>query len=221
MPYFEIDDSTLEGLNEDIKQNFKKFEPEDTSGLKNKANELLSENKKKDAAFAELQAENAKLTAQIKKGKLNNNGDEAEKLADAIARNEEAQKQLADLQNKIVDEKLNTEAMKVATTLAKDTRRAALLAEKVKNRLKYENDSLTVLSKDGKPTISTVTELASEIKTEYDFLVDSSGASGGGAPGGTGRASDSPKTVSRKDFEGMSQNQRSTFVKEGGSISEE
>ena len=191
MPIFEVSQETLDSLPDEIKTSLQAYEPEDTSGLKNKANELLSEKKKADAKAAELEAQLAATIAKQKAHKVDN-ADEG-KLADAMAKLESERQLRVDLENKINDGKLDSAAAKIASELAPtDPRRAALIAKEVKGRLQLDGDSITVLSKDGVPTISSLDDLTSETRKDYDFLVDGTKASGGDALGGKGRASSKP-----------------------------
>lgn len=214
MPYFEISESELNNLPEEVKSKLSPYTPEDTEGLKNKANQLLSEKKAVEAAKAEALAKMAVMEADMKKGKL---PQDDSKLKDALEQLSAAKEHASKLEKNISDAKIDSEAQKIGASLApSDARRAALIAKEAKSRLQLEGDNITVLSKDGKPTISTLKELTSEFKTEYDFLVDGSKASGGGASGGSGRAAKAPsKTITRSEFDAMDPHERSIAIKDG------
>lgn len=213
--YIEIDDDLYNGFDDELKGQLKPYEPEDTSGLKDKANQLLSEKKTLEAQVAEAQAD-------IKKLKVNPpQGADAEKLQsqldDAMAKIKTSQEQYEGLQGQIKTEKRNSEAMKLASELTRDNKRANLLAEKIANRIDIDNGSVVVLDHNGNPTVSSVKDLQSAMKSEYDFLVDGSQASGGGAQGGGGGAAKA-NTLKRSDFDSMDQKQRSDFAKSGGKV---
>lgn len=216
--YLELpDDFDFEQLGE-LKDKVKPFEPEDVSGLKNSANKLLSEKKAMEAQLAEAQAE-------IKKAKLGaKNEGEVKGLEALQAQLEDAKNKLKekdDAYNNLLSEnkksQIMTEASKIAASLTKDTRRAGLLAEKIGARIDFDNGKPVVLDGSGNPTISTLDELSSSIRKEYDFLVDASQASGGGAQGGSGGAAKT-KEVTRSTFDSMSHADRATFAKEGGKV---
>lgn len=183
--YLEVpDDFDLESFGE-LKSVIKPFQPEDVTGLKNKANELLSENKTMKQKFAEMEA-------QIKAS-----GDTADKggadklkamLEDATSKLKEREQQFESLRAEIKNTKLQGEAAKIAAALTKDARRAGLLAEKIQKRLDIDGDSLVVLDQGGRPTVSSIEDLTGSIRKDFDFLCDGSQATGGGAQGGGGGA---------------------------------
>lgn len=217
MPYFEISEDELNALPDEVKTKFKSYTPEDVTGLKSKANDLLGEKKALDAALAEAKAESAKLAADLKSGKI---APDQGKLEDAMKQLVERDSTIAALQKSISDGKINAQAEKIAAQLAtKDARKQALLAQQVKSRLQLDGENITVLSKDGKPTISDIDELTAEFKTEYDFLVDGNMASGGGASGGSGRADPKPTNqINRRQFDEMTHPERAKFAQEGGKV---
>ena len=92
-----------------------------------------------------------------------------------------------------------------------------MLAAQIQSRLSLVDGEIRVLDGTGNLTVSTIEELTSSIKAEYPFLVDGSQAAGGGAIGNSSGAGDS-KTVSRTDFDGMTQTTRMSFIKSGGKI---
>ena len=54
MPIFEIDDETIESLGDEIKAKLSPYTPEDTTGLKDKANKLLKEKKDLQAQIRQM-----------------------------------------------------------------------------------------------------------------------------------------------------------------------
>lgn len=183
MAFYEVPDDFDFNSIGDAKAVFKPFKPEDVSGLKAKANEILTEKKAIEAQFSELQA-------QIKKQKVTDpdgSGVQSQ-LEDAMNRLKEREEALENLKKDVRKSKINGEAARIAASLTKDARRAALLAEKIAARLELDGDKIVVLDANGKHTISGTEDLASTIRKEYDFLVDGNQASGGGAIGGSGGA---------------------------------
>lgn len=214
MPYFEIDESAFNALGDDVKAKFKAFEPEDTKGLKDKANQLLTEKK-------QLELDHAKLKSDFAEFKNNANTGDAAKLQsqlDDAVKQLEAEKQAhKTLLGDIKKRDLTSEATKIAAELTKDSRRQSLLAEKIAARIDIDNGNVTVLDLNGNPTVSSVADLTGAIKKDYDFLCDGSSASGGGANGGSGGAANT-KQITRGQFNGMGHAERASFFKDGGKV---
>lgn len=210
--YFEVPDDF------EAPDTFKEYKPEDTSGLKNKANELLGESKAKDVTILERDATIKKLQSDLANGPKGDISKLQAQLDDATNKLSESNSKYSDLVKQNTQSKINGEAGRIAATLSKDTRRAGLLAEKIATRLSYgEDNSFTVLDGSGNPTISSIDELSGQIKQEYDFLVDGSKASGGGAQGGTGGASDT-NTIKRSEWDNMEPLKQASFVDSGGIV---
>lgn len=212
--YFEVpDDFDIESLG-DAKDAFKSYQPEDVSGLKNKANTILTEKKAAEARAAELEA-------KIKNLKVSDPDKGSDKLQSQL---EDAMNQLVEqrnaysaLQNEVKQSKIYGEASKLAASLTKDTRRANLLSEKIGARLDIDGDKIVVLDSNGNHTVSSLDDLKASIKQDYDFLVDGSSAAGGGAEGGSGGAAKT-KQISRSEFDKMGHPERASFFKDGGTV---
>lgn len=217
MPFYEMSEEDFNSIDESVRSKAKPYEPEDVSGLKNKANQLLSEKKDAETKLAEALAESKNLRTQLEKGgKVD--PDLAAKLEDSEKRRAEAENLLAEYKTTAKREKLSNAASSIANELTKHTGRAKLLTEKLSNRLDFDDKGeLVVLSEDGKPTVSTVDELKASAKRDYDFLVDAPNASGGGAPGGQGGAG-SPKTMTRSEFDKLAPGAAAKFFKDGGKL---
>ena len=186
MAFVEIDDETFNSFDDEVKSHFKKFEPEDTTALKENANKILSEKKALEADILELKANIKKSNA-----KSGNGGDELRsQLEDALKQLNDHKAQLEESAKQAKRNKIQMEAQKIGTELApSDARRASLLAEKAAARLDLgEDGNHIVLGDDGKATVSTLAELKTTLKTSFDFLVDGPNSSGGGAFGGSGGA---------------------------------
>ena len=212
----ELDDGLKEQLASRFSEALQAKLNEETSGLKNKVDELLAEKKKvqQEREDARLQA---KLEAEQKAAKEN----DYKQLF-------ESQKQEADtlrstiekMNNDIKQQKIGTQAAKLAAQLTKDTQRAQLLQKEISQRLTLVDNELRVTDESGQLTVSSLDDLANSIRTAYPFLVDGSQASGGGAVKAQGGA-EARKEVSRAAFDKMDQRQRSEFVKSGGKIFDE
>lgn len=186
---------------------------EDVSGLKRKLDELLGEKK----AAQRKAVEAAELAKTEQEERLKKANDYEQLYASSEAEREKAAQELASLKSAIEQQNVAGKATEVATQLTTDTARAKLLAEQIKARLSLVDGELRVLDSTGNLTVSTIEELTTSIKAEYPFLVDGSQAAGGGAIGNSGGAGDS-KTVSRTDFDGMTDLKRMSFIKSGGKI---
>ncbi len=57
MPYVEIEDEIYNGLEDDFKSKLKVYQPEDVTGLKDKANTILSEKKALEVELAQAKAD--------------------------------------------------------------------------------------------------------------------------------------------------------------------
>lgn len=184
MPYIEVSDEQLKQFDPNGELNI--YTPEDTTGLKKKANDILAEKKL-------LEVEVMQLKTDLKSAKAAKPADaDAEalqsKLDDAMTQIDDWKGKYSGLQDDIKSKTLDSEAQRIAGSLTKDTNRANLLMQQIRNRLSLDGENFSVLDESGKPTISTIEELTGQIKTAYPFLVDGSQATGGGAQGGSGGA---------------------------------
>jgi hypothetical protein len=216
MPIFEVDDEFLNTLDDSVKSSLKPYEPEDVTGLKNKANQLLAENKSYKAKLAEFETS---ISAQSKDS---GSGSEAEKLRKMLE-DSEKQRQAKEDEIKAIQEsmrrgKVRSEAEKLAAQATTDPKKAAMLAERYERQLNLDGDNLIVLDANGNPTVSKLEELASIMRTEYPFLFDGSKAAGGGANGSNGGAVTSQSSITRQKFDSMDIRQRAEFIKNGGKI---
>lgn len=192
MPYVEIDEALLKELDPEGK--LKIYEPEDVSGLKNTANALLGEKKALEAKLAQQDAD--LKAAKLAKPSSDSSGD-AQKLQsqldDAMTKISDWESKYNGLQGEIKTKTLEAEAGRMAASMTSDTNRANLLKQQILARIDLDGDNFSVLDEKGSPTISSIDELAGQIKAQYPFLVDGSQASGGGARGGSGGAAPAMK----------------------------
>ena len=214
---FELDDSIKEQLSERLNQTSQQRLEEETTGLKSKVDELLAE-KKKVQAEREAAREQAKLEAEEKAIAENNYKElfESQK-EESNALRQTIERMNADMQK----QKINEQAVKLAATLTKDTGRAQLLQKEFSQRLALVDGELRVTDPSGQLTVSSLEDLVSSIKTDYPFLVDGIQASGGGAVKAQGGAEARSKEMSRSDFEALSVQQKSDFMRSGGKLYDE
>ena len=214
----EIDDDIKAKLQAEIQEQIQSQAAatieEHVKGLKAKNDELLAE--KKAMQQAKLQAEEqARLEAE-EKAKAKN--DYKQLFESQQEETKKYQQQFNDLQTAIKKQKIQSEAIRIASGLTKDMDRAKLLSQQISQRLTLVDEELRVTDDSGQLTVSTPEELTNSIKSAYPFLVDGSQAQGGGATRSEGRADTGIKEISRSEFDAMSQAQRSAHFKSGGKI---
>lgn len=213
---FEID--SIDGLDENIaglyeqndggKYRLKVNGIEDVSGLKKKMEELLNESKTakqraKELEEAQKEAERKSLTEKQEFKTLY----EREQMSKT-----ELQKQLEELQGKIRTKSVNEAARSVATSLTKDTQRAELLAEITSRMARYGEDGTVSFEIGGVPVDAAKVE--EHLRASYPFLVDGSGATGGGSSGQGGKPG--AKVLPRSEVDRMNPAQKAKFFADGG-----
>lgn len=213
----ELDDDTKTSIAQQFQEQLEAKLNEETAGLKAKVDELLGEKKR-----VQQEREEARLQAKTE-------AEEKAKRENDYKQLFEAQKLESDTLRETIDKMTSTmqktqisaEAGKIASQLTKDTQRAELLSEKISQRLTIVDGELRVTDDSGQLTVSTPDELANTIRSRYEFLVDGTQASGGGAARSDGRAEERPKEISRSEFDALSNGQRAEFFKSGGSVFDE
>lgn len=212
----ELDESVKNQITERLNQTLQERIESETKGLKSKVDELLSEKKKVQQEREEARTQ-ARLEAEEKAQKEN----DYKQLFEAQKEESNTLRQTIDKMNAdIRQQKVSTEAAKLASQLTKDTGRAQLLQKEISQRLTLVDNELRVTDESGQLTVSSLDDLTNAIKTSYPFLVDGSQASGGGAVKAQGGA-EARKEVSRAAFDQMDQRQRHEFFKSGGKIFDE
>lgn len=209
----ELDDE----IKTQIAQNVQQVVDNEVSALKLKNDELLQE-KQKLAKTKQQEIEQAKLEAEQK---AKENGDFKHLFESQKTEAEQLKQQLADMQNNIKQQTIASEAGKIAARLTKDTNKAQLLQQQITQRLTLVDNEIRVTDESGQATISSVDDLANNIKTAYPFLVDGTQANGGGATRSQASGDAVAKEISRADFDAMNNGQRAEFVKSGGKLFDE
>jgi hypothetical protein len=201
--------------------------PEDVAGLKT----ALSKERGNAAAYskygtpAEIDAKIAELTDKAKgSGK---GADDAQAKLDAMA---------ADYEGKLTgaNDRISKMMQRSASSdLKAELAKAGFIAESIDDiassamgRLQFHEDgSAKIMTSDGKPMIgsgadhgATLADLAKELAASKPYAVRDGGKGGGGKPpASTGGTPDKP-TVTRAQFDSMSQSERANHSKSGGGI---
>src|SRR6056297_1254466 len=184
----ETENDVREKAEEDVKQDIKesgktyteeevqKLIDEQVNGLKNKVDELLGE--KKSATQKAKELEEYQKTQEEERMK------EKEQFRELYEREQENKRQLQEeheaFKHQIKTQTIQSEATKLAAELTRDTSRSELLQEKVAQYAKYSDDGVT-FELGGVPVEKD--KILSHLREKYLFLVDGSGATGGGAAG--------------------------------------
>jgi hypothetical protein len=182
--------------------------------LEAKRDELLEEKVARESARREAE-EAAKREAE-EKAKASNDYKQLFESQQREADN--LKKQLNELNMNIKRQTIVNTASKIAAGLTKDTARAKLLQEQISQRLTLVEEEIRVTDENGNPTVSSLDDLTTQIKTNFPFLVDGSQANGGGAARTQGSAEGGRKEISRSDFDNMKQGDRAKYIKEGGKV---
>lgn len=152
---------------------------EQVSGLKNKVDELLGEKKSASQKAKELEEQQKAQEEERLK--------EKEQFRELYEREQSSKKELQDkfeeFQNRIKQQEINNASLKVASELTRDTARGELLQEKASQYAKYAEDGSVTFELGGVQVDQN--KILEHLKEKYPFLVDGSGATGGGASGST------------------------------------
>jgi len=201
--------------------------PEDVTGLKT----ALSKERGNAAAWAKYGTPadmDAKIADLTEKAKGSGKGaDDAQAKLDAMA---------ADYEGKLTgaNDRISKMMQRGASSdLKAELAKAGFIAESIDDiassamgRLQFHEDgSAKIMTSDGKPMIgsgadhgATLADLAKELAASKPYAVRDGGKGGGGKPpASTGGTPDKP-TVTRAQFDAMSQSERANHSKSGGGI---
>lgn len=148
----------------------------ETSGLKAKVDELLGESKSAKQKAREL--EEAQRLAEEARAK------EKGEFKELWEREQKAKAEIAEkydsLIKRIQQKEVESAALSIASELTRDTKRAELLRKEISQFARYTDDG--VKFEMGGVEVDRAKVMA-HITDNYPFLVDGSGATGGGATG--------------------------------------
>lgn len=197
-------------------------QPEDTTGLKKKVDELLAEKKASDAAKKKAEEDARKAAEESARKSGDVTALEKSWQDKYTARETELLGETTRLNGAITKTKIDGVAESIAAAIAIQGS-ANVLTPHIRNRLKVDwvdGEPVTkVLGLDGKPSALTLDELKAEFAANPAFkpLISATKASGGGAAGaGSGGAAD--KTMTRAQFDQASIPERMEFSKKGGKV---
>jgi len=179
-----------------------------------KNGELLTETKTAKTKKREIE-----VAAEAERERVaKENGDHEQLYNSAMEANKVLKAENDEIKGGIATEKRDNAAMKIATELA-DGANVKLLSKFIAPRLKYTEEGLKVTDAGGQLTVSTISDLATEFKNNADYasLLKGNQSSGGGASGGS-NSGGAAKVKSRDEFDALNQNDRMTFTKAGGKI---
>lgn len=201
--------------------------PEDVTGLKG-ALQKERENTAAYSKFGKPSEIQTQIDALTEKAKGNGKGaDDAQAKLDAMA---------LDYEGKLTasNDRINKMMTRGAQSdLRAELAKAGFVAEAIDdiaftamNRLQFNEDgSPKVLTHDGKPMIgsgadhgATLADLAKELAAAKPYAVRSEMLNGGGKPAGSQGGKPDAITVTRTQFDAMSQIQRSEHSKSGGKV---
>jgi len=178
-------------------------------GLVKKNQELLSETKQAKAERMQAAAEAQRIADEkaLKDGEYEKLWKTAKEEKDSLA------KQIADLKNNNKKERIQISALKISNELAEGAN-VELLSDFVMRKLE------ALAEDDGSLSDDVILDVKNQFATnnKYQSLLKQSKASGGSAPGNARGAPAETKTISRSDFENLSQYDRGQFFAKGGKL---
>jgi len=184
---FEIDAETFEGLDDSLKSLYSKHQ----NGYRLQVDGIDPADELKEALRKEREnSATAKQKARELEEQQRTKEEEAlkqqQEFKQLYEREQKAKQELAEKYetfSKTVQQKeIEAAAMNVAAELTRDTKRAELLREQVARYARYTEEG--VKFEMGGVEVDKE-KITSHITENYPFLIDGSGASGGGATGGT------------------------------------
>ena len=187
---------------------------EDLKKVLAKKEELLQETKK----AKKEREEHASAAARAEQEKALKDGEYEKLWKSAEDQAKQFEERYNSLLNETKQEKIQTNAMKIAIELADGN------AQSSKLLAKFVGESLGRMSDEkGSITDEVIAAVKKEFQANADFspLLVGSKASGGGAPGNMNRVHDNSKTVDRSTFEGWNPVKKMEFVKGGGKLTDD
>lgn len=202
---------------EDLQNQLDSMTKERDSVKKNR-DDILAEKKKN--GLEKREAEEQVLKTRAEKALKDKDFDDYRKSHDELTakREKEFSAERAEFNNS----KISTEALQISARLA-EGHNVELLSDIMRQRIRFENGAMVVLDASGNVTAHTLKDLENEFTNspKYASLLKGRKSSGGGANGGSGGASGDAETVTRAEFDALSQVDRSKFSMAGGKVIDE
>ncbi len=185
-------------------------QPEDTTGLKNKLNELMTEAKDAKRKARDLEESKSKQEEDSAKEK----GEFKTLWEQAQQRLSEKDEELKEFSEKIQQKDVNIAARSVGSMLAKsDAKRAEVLSDYAAKYARHNGEEVEFIVNGAQVDTNA---LMAHLTKEYPFLVDGSNATGGGAQSSSGGGASS--NINRIEFDNMSPDKKMSFLKDGGIV---
>lgn len=158
--------------------------------LKQHNEKLIGEKRQRDEAARQAQAERERIEQEAAK----KNGDFEALEKSYQQKLQEREDELNALRQQQDTQRVNTAASQLAQQLSDNQSNQMLLQRFIKDRLSVVDGQVKVTDADGKPSASTIDDLANEFKTSgvYDSLLTGTRASGTGGQGQGGTADKLP-----------------------------
>ena len=185
-------------------------QPEDTTGLKNKLNELMTEAKDAKRKARDLEESKSRQEEDSAKEK----GEFKTLWEQAQQRLSEKDEELKEFSEKIQQKDVNIAARSVGSMLAKsDAKRAEVLSDYAAKYARHNGEEVEFIVNGAQVDTNA---LMAHLTKEYPFLVDGSNATGGGAQSSSGGGASS--NINRIEFDNMSPDKKMSFLKDGGIV---
>lgn len=202
---------SLDGLSDDVKALYKQEgnvfvldldgDDNNADALQKKIDDLLTEKKAAQAKQKQAEddaAEAAEVARKAKESKAEKDKD-FESLANSYKEKiDTLETQIGNMRTEAVNERIGSQAMKIATEVGAEGTNVELLSRFVKDRLKADDEgNIKVTDKDGNLVMNTFDDLVKEFKggAEWAPFITGSKGSGSGA-GGEKSGGGAPKKLS-------------------------
>ena len=239
MPPLDLQYDSKEAIPEDMQDSFVPFKDGDKEIFLHKdlaearkqqyrlQGDLSDAQKKAESANSRLteleqaEKERQERESERRKDELEGKGQYKELLEDEKRRHGESKEQfnkrIADLQKQIREKELASIVARVQAKAPEKSRKE--LGRLAKLDFDFNEDGeVLVLNESGQATNQTVDEYIESLSERYPTLVSAVQSKGGNGNGGRGGSDDSAQKMSRTDFDGLSQNERMKFIKNGGKV---
>lgn len=203
--------------NESVDKITKESDNKESDILKAKFDEVLTEKKRLQKRIKEIESQAESKARQEAEAR----GEFEQLYKSASNKNKELLDRLQQIEQEKAQEQINAASLKISAEIA-DGSNAELLSVFVAKRIKYVEGEVKVLDSKGQLTVSTLDDLKKEFARDEKFkpLLRGSQATGGGASG-AGNGVPTKKTMSRARFNALENEEKSNFMRSGGTLFDE